>query len=333
MPPETFACFYVTKDESGTAAGGVAERPLGELPAGDVLIEVAYSSLNYKDALSATGSPGVTKDYPHVPGIDAAGVVAECSAGGFSVGDEVVVTGFEMGAGQWGGYGRYVRVPAEWVVPKPEGLTLRECMIFGTAGFTAAIGVEAIETHGLAKDAGPVVVSGASGGVGTLAVAMLSQAGYGVTASTGKADTAEWLKGVGAAEVVGRDALADDGKRPLLRGAWAGAIDTVGGATLSHILRSTMHHGCVTCCGMVGGNQLELTVFPFILRGVQLVGLDSATYVIGRRTELWRRMATDWKPADLEALVAKTVGIDGLAEPIADILQGKIRGRVLVEHA
>lgn len=326
----TFPCYKVTKDEDGQALADVAQASLDELPPGDVVIRVAYSSLNYKDALGATGHPGVVRNFPHVPGIDAAGTVTQSSSDRFGVGDEVLVTGFDLGQNAWGGYAEYVRVPADWIVPLPQGLSLRDSMIYGTAGFTAALSVEALLAHGVRPDKGEVIVTGASGGVGCLAVGILARLGYQVVASTGKSEAHDFLRELGAASIVGRDEVDERSNRPLLKGRWAGAVDTVGGHTLSTLLRSTKLAACVAACGLVGGTELPITVYPFILRGVVLAGIDSATYPIERRANLWQKLADEWRPPKLESCVATTVDLHGLGEQVARILSGGVRGRVLV---
>ena len=255
MLPETFRCYLVTKDADGKVHAEVTQRPLSELPAGDTLIRVAYSSLNYKDALAATGHPGVNKQFPHIPGVDAAGRVVACSSGKFSPNEPVLVTGFDMGANRWGGWAEYVRVPGEWVVPLPPALTLRDSMILGTAGFTAGLCVDALQKHDVAPDSGDVVVTGASGGVGTFAVALLAKLGYHVTAITGKASSHEYLRRLGAEQILGRDQVDDRSGKPLLSGRWAGAVDTVGSNILGTILRATRHGGCVAACGLAAGQR------------------------------------------------------------------------------
>jgi putative YhdH/YhfP family quinone oxidoreductase len=331
MLPAQFRCFYVTKDDQGRAQGRVEQRPSSELPQGDVLIRVQASSLNYKDGLSATGNPGVTRNYPHVPGIDAAGAVVASGHPQFKEGDSVLVTGFDLGANTWGGYAELVRVPAAWVVPLPSGLSLEESMIYGTAGFTVALALERFEQLGVTPERGEVLVTGATGGVGSLAVAMLSKVGYEVVASTGKADAAEYLEALGARRVIARREVDDRSERPLLRGAWAAAIDTVGSNTLATVLRSLQRGGCVASTGLVGGAEFSITVMPFILRGVTLTGIDSAEYPAPRRPNVWQRMAGPWKPAMLREIVAARTGLDGLPQHIAKIMSGGVRGRVLVE--
>ena len=301
MLPETFRCYLVEKHADGRIAASMARRRLDELPPGDVLIRVAYSSLNYKDALAAAGHPGVNKVFPHVPGVDAAGVVVQSGVYELVPGDQVIVTGFDMGSNRWGGLGQYVRVPQDWVVPLPPGLTLRESMILGTAGFTAGLCVDALERHGVAPDRGEVVVTGASGGVGSLSVALLAKLGHHVVAVTGKTSAHDYLRRLGAREILPRQAVDDRSGKPLLSGRWAGGVDTVGGNTLGTILRATQHGGCVAACGMASGTDLLVTVYPFILRAVTLTGVDAAYCPDALRHECWFRLSTTWKPDQLQA--------------------------------
>lgn len=328
--PDTYKAYLVTKDNENRASASIIDRPFDALPPGEVVIKVAYSSLNYKDALSATGNPGVTKNYPHVPGIDAAGIVVASDSGQFKTGDKVLVTGYDLGANTDGGYAEFIRVPADWVVPLPDSLTLKESMIYGTAGFTAAICVAQLQRNGVLPEQGQVVVSGASGGVGCLAVAILAKQGYQVVASTGKADAHDFLKELGAAKIIGREELNDQSGRPMLKSIWAGGVDTVGGNTLATIVKATEVQGSVAACGVVAGPKLDLTVFPFILRGVNLLGADSALWQMEPRRELWRKLATDWKIDKLES-ISQTIGLGDLDEHVAKILKGQIRGRTVVE--
>ncbi len=327
--PDSVTCFLVEKNEAGQVTAGVAQRSVDDLPPGDVLIQVAWSSLNYKDALAIQGHPGVARRFPHVPGIDAAGTVIESRDPRFTPGQEVIVTSYELGAGQWGGYATHVRVPGDWVVPLPVGLTMRESMILGTAGFTAALGVWLLQKHDIEPGSGDILVTGATGGVGSLAICILAHLGYRVVGVSGKRELHAQLKSWGAAEVLDRDALADDSNRPLLSGRWAGAIDTVGGQTLANLLKAVKPWGCVAACGLVAGAELSTTVYPFILRGVTLTGIDSATCPMPLRQELWQRLATTWKPPQLESL-AREVNFGQLPAVVTEILQGKVVGRTLV---
>lgn len=324
-----FLCYHVTKDEQGKMRAAVTRQPIEALPPGEVVVRVEYSSLNYKDALSATGHPGVTRKFPHVPGIDAAGTVVESRSGDWKQGDEVIVTSYDLGQNTWGGFAELIRVPASWVVRRPPELTLRECMIYGTAGLTAGLSLLALEEHGITPQRGEVVVTGASGGVGCLAVALLAAAGYNVVASTGKADAHPLLQRLGASRIVGRDEVSDATEKPLLATRWAGAVDTVGGRTLATLVRSAQRYGCITACGLVGGTDLPLTVYPFILRGVELVGIDSAECPLDRRRLVWSKLAEDWKPAGLEHVVIE-VNLSQLGTSIEQILAGKVTGRVVV---
>lgn len=310
----------VREDSAGQFIRAIETRSVNELPPGDVLIRVQYSSLNYKDALSASGNKGVTRRYPHTPGIDAAGSVA-------ATGEEVIVTGNELGTNRAGGFGQYIRVTQDCVVPRPANLTLRESMIYGTAGFTAAQSIQRLRDHGITH--GTVLVTGATGGVGCTAVAILSHLGYRVVAVTGKPETAEWLKSIGASEVIGREAISDTTGKPLLKGRWNAAVETVGGSGLSAVIRSTNYRGIVTCCGNVGGAELPLSVYPFILRGVTLAGIDSAQCPMPQRQKIWGKLAKDWKPPVLEGL-ARECSLDQLSGEIDRTLAGRQRGRVVV---
>ena len=326
---ETFSAFVVSKLDDGTTQAQIERLGTEDLPAGDVLIRVRWSSLNYKDALAASGHGGVVRTFPHVPGIDAAGEVVESEDSRFAAGEEVIVTGYELGSGHWGGYADFIRVPGDWVVPRPEPLTLRECMIYGTAGFTAAQSVAAIVQRGIDPGRGPVLVTGATGGVGSLSVALLTKAGYRVSAVTGKADQHRTLELLGADEILSREEVRGEGNRPLLPARWSAAVDTVGGDILVDVIRSTMHRGVVTACGLVAGTDLPLTIYPFILRGVTLRGIDSAQCPRPERLEIWQRLATEWRLENLDAVV-REVDLAGLSAEIANILAGRVTGRVLV---
>lgn len=321
-------CYLVSKSGEEVSAE-ITRRPVGELASGEVLVRVRYSSLNYKDALAATGNPAVARKFPHVPGIDAAGIVEESSSPEFPVGTEVIATGHELGVERWGGWAEYVRVPAEWLVRRPHGLTLEESMILGTAGFTAAQCLLAVRTHGVRPPDGDIVVTGATGGVGSIAVKLFAGQGYRVVAVSGKADRKAWLMEQGAAEVVDRSALADTSSRPLLSARWAGAVDTVGGQTLANVIRAMKHRGCVAACGVVGGAELPLSVFPFILRGVTLAGIDSAWCPDDRRRVIWELLSSTWKPKDVASL-AEFVDLDQIGTAVPKILAGQITGRVVV---
>ncbi|AJQ25482.1 quinone oxidoreductase, YhdH/YhfP family [Pelosinus fermentans JBW45] len=324
-----FKAMLVTENTDATFSREIINRELTALPEGEVLIQVKYSSLNYKDALSASGNKGVTRKYPHTPGIDAAGIIVKSSNGKFHTGDEVLVTGYDLGMNTSGGYGQYIRVPAEWIVKLPENLSLRESMIYGTAGFTAALSVYKMIHGGIKPDAGNILVTGATGGVGSIAVSILHKLGYSVIAATGKAEAKEMLLQIGAKDIILREELNDQSGRILLKGNWAGVIDTVGGNMLATALKSTNYGGSVTCCGNVASPELLTSVYPFILRGITLYGVDSVMCPMDLRLELWSLLANEWKPLQLEQNVEE-VSLDGLDKKIDLILQGKLQGRTIV---
>jgi len=324
-----FPCYMVRKDDAGRVTAGVETIALDDLPTGDVLVRVAYSSLNYKDALASQGHPGVVRKFPHVPGIDCAGTVVESGSSSFRPNDEVLITGYDLGAGHWGGFAGYARVPAEWVVPLPPGLSVREAMIYGTAGFTAAQCVSAIVKHGIEPERGPVVVTGATGGVGSIAVAILAKLGYDVAAVTGKNEQHDWLRRLGAGTILNRGEVDDASDQPMLASRWAAAVDTVGGRPLATIVRSMQHRACVAACGLVAGTELNLTVYPFILRGVTLAGIDSAQCPRPERLEMWLKLAGPWRVANLDQIVDE-VTLDELPDRVQKILAGKIVGRTIV---
>lgn len=330
MSEQTFSAMIVEKTEPKRFTRTIADRSISDLPAGDLLIRVHYSSLNYKDALSATGQPGVTRNYPHTPGIDAAGEVVECTGGAFAPGERIVVTGYDLGMNTTGGFGQYIRIPAEWAVRLPEGLSLRESMILGTAGFTAALSVFKMEQAGVKPGDGDILVTGATGGVGSIAVAILARAGYRVVAATGKASEAPFLTELGAAEVISREAVLEGAERPLMKERWAGVVDCVGGDTLVAAIKATRYGGVVTCCGLVGSPDLKANVFPFILRGVSLLGIDSVQCPMEPRLRVWGKVAGDWKPENLEATASECT-LGELEGKIDAILKGKLRGRTLVK--
>jgi len=330
MPPKTFRCYLVDRQADGPVSAGLTERPIEDLPQGDVLVRVAYSSLNYKDAMAATGHRGIVRRFPHVPGVDAAGIVAASDAVEVKAGDEVLVTGFDGGAARWGGWAEYIRVPHEWIVPRPEGLSLREAMILGTAGLTAALCADALQKHDVRPDRGTVVVTGATGGVGSVAVAILAKLGYDVAAVTGKKESHDYLRNLGASRILARDEVDDRSGRPLLSARWAGAVDTVGGNILGTLLRSISHGGCVAACGLAASNELPVTVYPFILRAVTLAGIDAAFCAMPKRAEMWRRLAGDWKPPQLEAMARYTT-LTEIAPLVDDMLAGRLQGRVVVD--
>ncbi len=298
------------------------------LSAGEVLIRVHYSSLNYKDALSSTGNKGVTKNYPHTPGIDAAGIVEYSDNSNFKNGDEVIVTGYDLGMNTSGGFGQYIRVPASWVVKLPVGLSLKEAMILGTAGFTA--GISLLRLNELVKpEDGKIIVSGATGGVGSVAINLLNKLGYQTIAISGKTTEKEFLEGLGASEIILRSDFENVDKRPILSAQYAGAIDTVGGPILENILKTLKPLGAVTTCGSVSSTQLNMTVFPFILRGITLIGISSQNYPMNLRKKLWDKLSSEWKPDNMLDIYTE-IKLEELKETINLILQGKLKGRTIV---
>lgn len=329
--PSTFRAYVATKVERDGAPAvdrGPREFAEADLPAGEVEIRVGWSSVNYKDGLATRVDGRVARIDPIIPGIDLAGTVVGSSDPAFAVGDAVLAHGYDLGVARHGGYSEYQRVPAGWVVPLAPGLSAREAMAIGTAGFTAAMSVVALEDRGLSPDAGPVLVTGASGGVGGTALAILADRGYEVWAVTGKPDEATRLTSLGAAGILTRDEVAAEGK-PLESERWAGAVDAVGAATLPYVLRTLKTGGAVAASGNAGGPKLETTVFPFILRGVALLGMDSVTVPIARRRALWDRLATDLRPRELGRHVTE-VDLDGLDAALDGIVAGSARGRWIV---
>ncbi len=329
MSKQTFKCLWVEEGEDRTFTRGIITRNLDDLPEGDLVVKVHYSSLNYKDALSATGNKGVTRTFPHTPGIDAAGEVVQCNCGVFSPGDSVIVTGFDLGMNTPGGFGEFIRIPCEWALKLPGGLTLAESMALGTAGFTAGLCVQKLVDGGVEPGDGEIIVTGATGGVGSIAVSILHQAGYRVAAVTGKETEADFLRSLGADKVLTRQEVTDDSGRPMLKEHWAGAVDVVGGDMLSTIIRATRYGGVVTCCGLVGSPDLPVNVFPFILRGVSLMGVDSVQVPMADRLPVWDKLAGPWKPAHLMDTVTEC-SLEELDSRIDAILKGQLKGRTVV---
>lgn len=324
-----FSAFRVHED--GDKVSGAVERvSLDDLSSGEVVIRSAWSSVNYKDALAATGAGRIIRHFPRIAGIDVAGHVEHSADDRFSPGDPVLVTGYDFGVDHDGGYAEYARVPAEWVIPLPDGLDLRESMILGTAGLTAAICIHRMEANGQAPEQGPVVVTGATGGVGSLAIDMLAGLGYEVVALTGKNDSHDYLRALGAAEILDRKTL-DTGKRPLEKARWAGAVDNVGGDILAWLTRTTQPWGNITSVGLAGGAELNTTVMPFILRGVALLGVTSSGCPTALRHTLWQRLAGDLKPRHLDSVLSREVGLEALPAVFDAMLAGKTAGRTLVK--
>ncbi len=329
MSINTFRAMLVTESKENEFSREIVNREISTLPEGDVLINVKYSSLNYKDALSASGNRGVTRKYPHTPGIDAAGIVINSKSEKFHAGEEVLITGYDLGMNTSGGYSQYIQVPAGWVVKLPENLSLKESMVYGTAGFTAALSVYKMIKGGIKPDSGNILVTGATGGVGSIAVSLLHKLGYNVIAVTGKPEAKDMLLQIGAKDIILREELDDKSGKMLLKGNWAGVIDTVGGNMLSTALKSTSYGGSVTCCGNIASPELLTSIYPFIIRGITLHGVDSVMCPMNLRLELWSLLANEWKPHNLEQNVEE-VSLDGLNKKIDLILQGKLQGRTIV---
>lgn len=328
MSDETFRALVV--DESGGSRRvEVRDVPVSDLPPGEVLVRVAYSTLNFKDGLAVTGKGKILRSTPMAPGIDFAGTVVESASPQFKPGDQVVLTGWGVGERHWGGYSQLNRVKADWLVPLPEGMSLRQAMAIGTAGFTAMLCVQALERHGVKPGGREVLVTGAAGGVGSVAVALLARAGYQVVAATGRLQEEEYLKSLGAASVIDRAVLTAPG-RPLETERWAGAVDTVGGAVLGGIFRSVAYYGVVAACGNAGGAEFTTSVFPFILRGVQLIGVESVMVPPEQRREAWARIARDL-PGDLIDRLTQVIPMSAVPEYSETITQGQVRGRIVVD--
>ena len=308
----------------------VQSRTIQDLPEGDVLIKVYFSSLNYKDALSAIGNKGVSRNYPHTPGIDAAGIIETSESKNFKVGEEVIVTGYDLGMNTSGGFSEYIRVPSEWVVKKPEGISLSESMALGTAGLTAGLCVRKLINHKLTPDSGKLFVTGATGGVGIVAMMLLSKLGFEVVAITGKLDSQDMLKKYGASEVITREDLDQPLISPLQKSIYAGGIDAVGGNVLSNLICATSQRAAIACCGMVNGADLNTSVFPFILRGISLYGVDSAETELGIKEEVWNNFSSAWKLEDLENQI-KEITLSDLPAEIDTILKGQQIGRIRVK--
>lgn len=321
---------FVLEGAPEAITGSLQSLPTAQLPEGDVTIRVSYSGINFKDAMISHGVGKMVRSLPHVPGIDLAGEVVSDTTGTFSEGDPVLVTGYDLGVGHWGGYAEYARVPVGWVVPLPDGLTPEEAMTLGTAGFTAMLSVLGLERNGLKPEHGPVLVTGATGGVGSTAIDILARAGYEVVASSGKPDMHDFLTMLGASQIVGREDVVNDSGKVMLKEAWAGAIDNAGGPTLEYLLRTVRIGGSVALTGLVHGHAFSSTVYPFILRGVNLLGIDSVNCLMAPRLEAWRRLAGDLKPAHLGD-IAHVIGMSDLPGKLKEILDGGARGRYVLK--
>ena len=328
----SFKALRITETPTGKFERKIVEREIDDLPVGEVLIKVCYSSLNYKDALSATGNKGVTKRFPHTPGIDAAGVVEISRNAYFATGEEVIVTGYDLGMNTDGGHAEYIRVPGKWIVPRPSDYTMKECMIIGTAGFTAASALYKMQLLGQLPSDGPIVVTGATGGVGSMAVSILAKAGYEVIAITGKTQVTEYLQHLGAVRIESREFVKDSSGKAILKPKWSGAIDTVGGTTLTTLLKACKPEGTVVTTGLVDSPKLDGTLYPFILNGVNLVGIGSADTPMQRRVSIWEKLTEEWNIKDKLPVICKEATLDEVNNTYIDsILQGRMIGRVIVK--
>ena len=325
-----FNALVVEKAEDGAVTQTIRPLEVSDLPEGEVVVDVEYSTLNYKDGLCLTGKGGLVRNYPHVPGIDYAGTVSESADARYKPGDKVVLTGWRVGEVVWGGYAQKARAKADWLVPLPEGLTTRQAMAVGTAGFTAMLAVMALEAHGLKPGAGPVLVTGAAGGVGSVAVAILAKLGHEVAAVTGRPETADYLKSLGASQIVAREEIAEAPAKPLEKETWAGCVDAVGGAMLARVLTQLKYGGSAAAVGLAGGAALPATVVPFLLRGVNLLGIDSVMQPYGNRLAAWKRIAADLPMDKLEEMV-HPASLKDLPALGAAILKGGVQGRVVVD--
>ena len=329
MSDSSFAAFVLGKQDDAVSHE-LQQLSVDDLPEGDVTVAVEHSTVNYKDGMVVKGLGNLVRNYPHVPGIDFAGTVEASDSDRYKPGDKVVLTGWRVGEMHWGGYAQKARVKSDWLVPLPDGLSTKQAMAVGTAGFTSMLCVAALEDHGLAPNAGTVLVTGAAGGVGSVAVAILAKLGYTVAASTGRAEQHDYLKSLGASEIVERAELSESSGRPLDKERWAGCVDTVGSTTLATVLTQMQYGRAVAACGLAGGPKLETTVIPFLLRGVNLLGIDSVMQPYENRVRIWQRIATDLPLDKLDAMT-ETAGLSGIAAAADKILAGQIRGRLVID--
>ena len=318
------------EENNGKVSSEIKKLAIQDLPEGDVLVRVEYSDVNYKDGMVVKGVGGLVRDYPHIPGIDFAGIVEQSTHSRYKAGDKVVLTGWRVGESHWGGYSQMARVNGDWLVPLPENLTTKQAMAIGTAGLTSMLCIMALENHGINPESGPILVTGAAGGVGSVAVAILAQLGYSVSASTGREELHEYLTSLGASSIISRDALSEPAKRPLEKENWGGAIDTVGSTTLARLLTQINYGGSVAACGLAGGPKLETTVIPFLLRSINLLGIDSVMQPFENRVLAWDRVAKDLPINKLDTMV-EVINLSGIRAIAPKILSGQVRGRLVVD--
>lgn len=318
----------VVRESNGDFSKAIEDVPFSFLPENEVLIKVAYAGLNYKDALSASGHKGITRKYPHTPGVDASGEVVESTSEDLKPGQKVIVTSYDLGMNTKGGFAQYIRVPAAWVIPLPESLSLKDAMIMGTGAFTAALSLDKMERMGQNPEMGDVVVTGASGGVGSMAVAILAKRGYRVIASSGKQEQYSWLRSIGAKRCITREEVNDETGRPLLSSRWAGAIDTVGGNTLNTLIKSCSKEGAIAVCGLVGSHEIQSTVYPLILNGVNILGIDSAETPWTQRQMIWQKLASEYRPSSLDVM-SNEVSLEEIPDYMEEVLEGETVGRIV----
>jgi putative YhdH/YhfP family quinone oxidoreductase len=330
MENNTYKAFVVRENSTGSISRKIETKKISELPDHEVLIEVKYAALNYKDALSSSGHKGITRNFPHTPGVDACGIVRSCKTADFKEGDKVIITSYDFGMNTSGGFQEFIKVPAAWPVKLPEGMSLEESMILGTGGFTAALALFKMEQNGQNTKMGPILVTGSTGGVGSMAVSILSEQGYDVIASSGKTESHDYLKGLGAKSIISREDVNDLSGRPLLRNQWAGAIDTVGDNTLATCIKACGRNGSIAVCGLVQSPDLNTTVYPFILNGVNVLGIETAETPRETRLKIWELLSTSWKPKNLDSM-KKIIGLDELELYISKMLEGNSKGRLLVK--
>ena len=318
------------EENNGKVSSEIKKLAVQDLPEGDVLVRVEYSDVNYKDGMVVKGIGGLVRNYPHIPGIDFAGIVEQSTHSRYKAGDKVVLTGWRVGEAHWGGYSQMARVNGDWLVPLPKNLTTKQAMAIGTAGLTSMLCIMALENHGINPDGGPILVTGAAGGVGSVAVAILAQLGYSVSASTGREELHEYLRSLGASSIISRDALSEPAKRPLEKENWGGAIDTVGSTTLARLLTQINYGGSVAACGLAAGPKLETTVIPFLLRGINLLGIDSVMQPFENRVLAWDRIAKDL-PINILDKMVEVISLSGVSAAAPQILSGQVRGRLVVD--
>ena len=329
MENKLFKSFEVRENSDKSYSGSFIEKRISDLPEGEVLIQVKYSTLNYKDALVYKGHKGIARSYPFTPGVDASGIVVESSTENFQIGNKVLITGYDLGMNTSGGFQEFIRVPAKWIIPLPAGLNLKEAMVYGTAGFTSALAIHKLQINGVLPGIGKVLVTGATGGVGVCSIAILKTLGYEVIASTGKPEMTDFLHQIGAGEIVSREDILDSSSRPLLGRRWKGVIENVGGETLSSVAKATDKGGAIAVIGIIAGDSISTTLYPFILRGLALIGIESAETDYSLRSELWRKLSNEWKIADFE-IISREIEFEQIPIELEKMLKGEQSKKIVV---